>query len=132
MRLSRNKAKRPTTLKPSQSRSSKRGASAASHQNKDGLGSLDLPDIVGASDHPLMVKIGGIDTQSMKSRSSRTSRHSEEEDIDEDFNNIGKDILKDVLKGPRQTRMGDIYHEIKNVVDKLSGAYKRRRFKKNF
>ena len=27
--------------------------------------------------------------------------------------------------------MGDIYHEIKNVVDKLSGAYKRRSYNKN-
>ena len=46
-----------------------------------------------------------------------------------DFKTIGTDIIKEVSRGPRQTRMGDIYHEIKTVVDKLSASHRRKRFR---
>lgn len=38
----------------------------------------------------------------------------------EDYYNIGKEIIKNVGKGPKMCRMGDIYHMIKQRVDKLS------------
>jgi len=37
----------------------------------------------------------------------------------EDFYTIGKDIINNVSMGPRSCRMGDIYHKIKQTVDKL-------------
>ena len=37
-----------------------------------------------------------------------------------DFFSVGKDIMADVSTGPRSCRMGDIYHRIKQEVDKIS------------
>ena len=31
------------------------------------------------------------------------------------------------IKGPRKTRMGDIYHSIKATVDKMTNSYVRKR-----
>ena len=62
----------------------------------------------------------------MGSRSSRMSRrgHHQESELEEsnkDFYDIGKNILENVSRGPQQTRMGDIYHSIKETVDKMAG-----------
>ena len=47
--------------------------------------------------------------------------NSEEESEDIlNFQNVGKEIMKNVKTGPKTCRMGDIYHRIKQEVDKIS------------
>ena len=70
------------------------------------------------------INVGALDIVKQPSVKSRISRRgspveSEEDSDHDDFGAIGKEILTG-LKGPRKTRMGDIYHSIKATVDKMA------------
>ena len=52
-----------------------------------------------------------------------------EKSVKNDFNNIGREIMDKVQSGPRSHRMGDIYHQIKAQVDKISRETASKRYK---
>ena len=68
-----------------------------------------------------MISIDSLDSISPPSKSNSPNKHDADE-VDEklDYYSVGKDIMTNVSKGPRSCRMGDIYHKIKQEVDKIS------------
>lgn len=70
---------------------------------------------------------GAIRVESVDQVSGRKSPYSDEESEKEDFMAIGREIIKDVSNNPKSCRMGDIYHKIKQTVDKIAKTHKHTR-----
>ena len=55
-----------------------------------------------------------------KRESQRRDKNDSESEDNLNFHNLGQEIMRDVRTGPKSCRMGDIYHKIKQEVDRIS------------